>query len=190
MTEFQPDQPEDLIRSLVRRIGILERQGGTGTAISASTFTGKVEITAGSAAPTGWLLCDGTSYLRTDYPALFAAIGTTYGSVDGTHFNVPNAKGKVIVGRDAAQTEFDTLGETGGAKTHTLTTAQIPAHGHFQRANLSAIAAGGGGAIAGMTTSGGDVPGTPVQQSTVDTGGGGSHNNLQPYIVMNYVIKT
>lgn len=190
MTEFQPDQPEDLIRSLVRRIGILERQGGTGTAISASTFTGKVEITAGSAAPTGWLLCDGTSYLRTDYPALFAAIGTTYGAADGTHFNVPNAKGKVIVGRDAAQTEFDTLGETGGSKTQALTVAQLPAHGHTQRAHTGAIASGGGSAIAGMTLAGGEVPGTPAQQQTTDTGSGQAHNNLQPYIVMNYVIKT
>lgn len=51
-----------------------------------------------AAAPAGWLLCDGTSYLRTDYPALFTAIGTTYGSADGTHFNVPNLVDKIVVG--------------------------------------------------------------------------------------------
>lgn len=71
----------------------------------------------GSAAPTGYLLADGASYLRTDYADLFAAIGTTYGAADGTHFNVPNLKGKIPVGLNASDADFDMLGETGGAKT-------------------------------------------------------------------------
>lgn len=53
---------------------------------------------AGTSAPTGWLACDGASYLRTDYAALFSVIGTTYGSVDGTHFNVPDIRGITFVG--------------------------------------------------------------------------------------------
>jgi microcystin-dependent protein len=93
--------------------------------------TGSINAWSTNTAPTGWQLCDGTEVSRTTYAALFAVIGTTYGAGDGsTTFNLPNLKGRAIVGRDAAQTEFDVLGETGGAKTHTLTSAQMPAHVH------------------------------------------------------------
>lgn len=91
---------------------------------------------AGPNLPAGrFLWCDGASYLRADYPALFTAIGTLYGAADGTHFNVPTMLGLILVGRDPGQTEFDTLGETGGAKTHTLTEAQIPSHNHTQNSH-------------------------------------------------------
>lgn len=78
---------------------------------------GTVTYTAANLAPTGWLLCDGTSYLRASFPDLFTAIGTQYGSVDGTHFNVPNLTGRVVVTIDSGDTDFDTRGETRGAKT-------------------------------------------------------------------------
>lgn len=87
----------------------------------------------GAVAPSGWFICDGSAVSRTNptYSRLFAAIGTTYGAGDGsTTFNVPNLKGRVPVGYDATQTEFDTLAETGGAKTQALTTAQLPSHTH------------------------------------------------------------
>jgi microcystin-dependent protein len=95
---------------------------------------GTVISTALSATISGWLLCDGSNVSRTTYAGLFAAIGTTYGSGDGsTTFGIPNLKGKVPVGLDATQTEFDTLGETGGAKAHTHTnsnTGTAGAHTH------------------------------------------------------------
>jgi microcystin-dependent protein len=73
-----------------------------------------------ASAPAGWLLCDGSAVSRTVYANLFTAISTTYGVGDGsTTFNVPNLKGRVIVGYDSADTAFDVVGETGGAKTHT-----------------------------------------------------------------------
>jgi len=72
---------------------------------------------AGTTAPTGSLLEEGQSLLRTSYAPLFTAIGTTWGAADSTHFNVPNSKGRVDVGRDSADAAFDTIGETGGAKT-------------------------------------------------------------------------
>lgn len=97
----------------------------------ASTPAGVVVPFAGSSAPTGYLMCDGATVSRTTYADLFAAIGTTFGAGDGsTTFALPNLKGRVVVGVDAGQTEFDTLGETGGAKTHTLTSTEIPAHTH------------------------------------------------------------
>ena len=87
------------------------------TQINTNTPTGMISIHSGSAAPTGWLLCDGTSYGSATYATLFNVIGYTFGG-SGTNFNVPNLKGRVVVGIDGAQTQFDTRGETGGTMTH------------------------------------------------------------------------
>lgn len=81
---------------------------------------GMVMPFAGAVAPIGWLLCDGSAVGRQQYQQLFAMIGTTYGAGDGYRtFNVPNLLGRVIVGVDAAQTEFATLALAGGSKTST-----------------------------------------------------------------------
>lgn len=167
-----------------------------------------VEWTAEAAAPTGALLCDGSAVSRTTYRRLFRLIGTAFGVGDGsTTFNLPNLKGKVPVGKDASQTEFDTLGETGGAKTHTLATSEMPAHTHtgttssdgshqhgFSSQNFVLEAQTGAtqlvhdfDAVAAIT----DAAGTHSHtMTTASTGGGGAHNNLQPYIVLNPIIWT
>lgn len=87
------------------------------TQIDTNTPTGMISIHSGSVAPTGWLLCDGTSYASASYTTLFNVIGYTFGG-SGANFSVPNLKGKVVVGIDGSQVEFDTRGETGGAMTH------------------------------------------------------------------------
>lgn len=167
--------------------------GGTGASLAISpdqlelsnygvllaSLVGVISPYSGSSAPTGFLLCDGTAVSRTTYADLFAVTSTTYGVGDGsTTFNLPNLKGSVPVGRDSAQTEFDTLGETGGAKTHTLTEAEMPSHTH------TALGQNVGGATVGGVASNGTA------STTGATGGDGAHNNLQPYIVLNYIIKT
>jgi microcystin-dependent protein len=95
---------------------------------------GMIAPYAGATAPSGWLMADGSAVSRTTYAALYAALGgasSPYGQGDGsTTFNLPNLKGRVPVGVDAAQTEFDARAETGGAKTHTLTTSEMPSHTH------------------------------------------------------------
>lgn len=128
--------------------------------------------------PAGWLTCDGAAVSRTTYARLFAAIGTTFGSGDGsTTFNLPNLKGKVLAGYDAGQTEFNAIGKTGGAKTHTLTAAQMPSHTHDLTQDL-----------VGNTSSNVDGPQYQTNKystktwTTSATGGGGSHNNLQPFL--------
>lgn len=89
------------------------------------------------------------------------------------------ASGRVLVGVDSGQAEFDTLGETGGAKTHTLTTAEIPAHAHAQSTNnLLNNGATDAGVGAGW------YRGASLGGSTQNAGGGGAHNNLQPYITV------
>jgi microcystin-dependent protein len=95
--------------------------------ITQTSTVGVVTTTA----PSGYLLCNGDAISRTTYSNLFAVTSTTYGSGDGlTTFNLPNLKGKVPVGFNSSETEFDALGETGGAKTHTLTSTEIPGHTH------------------------------------------------------------
>lgn len=77
-----------------------------------------------------YLLCDGTVYNIADYPDLGALLGNRHGGNGTTTFAVPNLKGRALVGYDPAQTEFDALGKTGGAKTHTLSSGEMPTHNH------------------------------------------------------------
>jgi microcystin-dependent protein len=150
--------------------------------------TGSVTAFAGSTAPANFLLCDGSAVSRTTYAELFALISTTYGVGNGTTtFNLPNLKGSVAVGRDAAQAEFDVLGETGGAKTVTLTTAMLPAHSHnIQRTNSAASAVAPDASALYQTSANTGAAYTTTQSE----GSGNAHNNLQPYLVLNYIIKT
>jgi microcystin-dependent protein len=177
--------------------------------------TGSIMIWAGSSAPAGWLLCDGTLYSNTTYAALYAIVGTTYGSGTGT-FAVPNLKGKIPVGIDAADAAFNTRGETGGQKTHTIVTAELPAHNH----GVGTLATASDGShthsytapnnsptgtkvkndgcsdctpitprtVAGTTGSGGAHSHT-MSGSTANTGSGTAMNVLQPYIALYYIIK-
>lgn len=102
--------------------------------------------TSEGAAPTGWLVADGSAVSRTAYADLFQAIGTAYGEGDGeTTFNLPDLRGRVPVGMDADQAEFDTRGETGGAKTHALTTAEMPQHDHSSNHTHAATNTANGG---------------------------------------------
>jgi microcystin-dependent protein len=82
---------------------------------------------AGSVAPQGYLLCDGSAVSRTDYADLFSAIGTVYGAGDGVStFNLPDLSGRVVLG----VSQSHALGSTGGESTHTLTENELPAHTH------------------------------------------------------------
>ncbi len=137
-----------------------------------------------SSVPTGYLAADGAAVSRQTYTDLFDAIGTVYGIGDGsTTFNLPDTRGRVTVDYDASQAEFDAMGEKSGAKTHTLTAAQIP--------SLSI----GVAYWFGAPVQGGEayqLAGSKYGDTTLTanaSGGGNAHNNLQPYIVTKKIIK-
>ena len=124
---------------------------------------------AGTTIPSNYMLCEGQALSRIEYDILFNAIGTTYGVGDGTTtFNLPNLKGKVPVGLDSNDTDFDTLGETGGSKTHK----------HRQTDNFNSQYHNGNGY---QYTVGGSPTNEPIYTY--------NDSSLQPYIVLNYIIK-
>lgn len=165
---------------------------------------------ASNTIPANWLLCDGSAVSRTVYPSLFAAIGTTYGAGNGsTTFNLPDLRGRVPVGKNGGT--FGTLAGTGGAETHTLSVNEMPSHTHTQDPHTHTqnahTHAGNGGNLVVYVGSGGNIGhpagsqmygtgaanATATNQNTTatnqNTGGGQAHNNLQPYLVVNYIIK-
>ena len=162
------------------------------TVVNNNTPVGLISMYSGTTAPTGWLICDGSAISRTTYATLFGVIGTTYGSGDGsTTFNLPNLKGKVPVGLNSSDTDFDTIGETGGGK-QTIIPMQwyndfidmrlksgfnIPNWETYRKA-----AAGNTSTLSGESSQTG-VMGVN-ENTTSDTNG-----NLQPYIVLNYIIS-
>ena len=138
--------------------------------------------------PENWLLCNGQAVNREEYSELFEILGVAYGEGDGsTTFNLPNYKGRVAVGKDESDTDFNTLGKQGGEKKHTLTTDEMPKHGHntqgFNRTHT-------GISDGGESMSRHKVEGDPVDGGVVlEAGGDQPHNNLQPYIITNFIIK-
>lgn len=182
--------------------------GGAIDELATHTPAGVMMVYAGLSAPTGWLLCYGQSVLRSDYPALFAIISTTYGSADGTHFNLPDLRGRVVAGQDdmggvsanrltglSGGVDGDLLGGTGGEEAHALVSGENGPHAHNLRfsdatagavittTNYIARAAGGGSGMGGTATL---ADNTAIIQSS---GSGTAHNNVQPTIILNYIIK-
>lgn len=161
-----------------------------------SVPTGSVIFFASSTAPTGYLLAYGQAVSRTTYSDLFNTIGTTFGVGDGsTTFNLPDCRGRVIAGEDdmggasanrltdqSGGLNGDTLGDTGGSETHTLTSGEMPSHTH----SISGANSGTSGTARVRTTNAAE----DNTITTASTGSGGAHNNVQPTIIMGCIIKT
>lgn len=153
------------------------------TAVAAAVPAGVVQAYGGTVAPSGWLMCDGSAVSRTTYAGLFGAISTIYGAGDGsTTFNVPDLRGRAVVGAGAGTgLTSRTLGTTFGAETHTLSTGEMPAHSHTVSAGTTA---GAGANPTDSLNTGGNAYATSSQ------GGGAAHNNVQPSLALNYIVKT
>lgn len=164
--------------------------------------------------PSGFLLCAGQAVSRSTYATLFAAIGTIYGAGDGSStFTLPDLRGRVVAGKDDMNAESvtsadrltnqtgglngDTLGATGGSETHTLTTAQLAAHTHGAGSYVASFTRlgtnSGENTIARPANNDGENVQTTTYTVTGNSGSAGSgsaHNNVQPTIILNYMIKT
>ena len=156
--------------------------------------TGIVVPWGSASIPSGFLLCDGTSYATSAYAALFAIIGYTYGG-SGANFNVPDLRDRTVVGVSSANSKAlaqgigaNTVTPTGNTGAKTLTTAQIASHTH-----TAAVPSGAFNYFNPQTGSG------AANMNSGSTGGGQSHDHtlsigatsvIQPGLVLNYIIKT
>lgn len=160
---------------------------GGGSATGDTLPIGSIMPYLKATAPENWLICDGSAISRTDYSELFNAIGTTFGEGDGsTTFNLPNIKGRTIVGLDTDDTDFNAIGKTPGEKTHTLTVAEMPKHTHKMPIDSyvnsdSQTDVKSGGHVSYETQG--------QNYGTTSAGGSQPHNNIQPSFIGVYIIK-
>ena len=142
--------------------------------------------------PAGWLDCNGRVLSVVVYADLFNAIRYTYGGVysgSDLSFNIPDMRGRIGVGSgNGSGLLAKTLGTTGGAESHTLTVDEMPAHDHGGSTGST------NAALIGSTTTasiaGHEVADNGSHSHTIPSQGGGSaHNNMQPYVVLRYLIK-
>jgi len=124
--------------------------------------------------PSGWLLCDGSSLARVAYADLFAVIGTAFGAVDASHFNLPDLRQMFVYGADSTLT----VGSEGGEATHVLTHAELPS----SVPTRGDVAYSGSNVVNGYANRGFAKTNLP--------GGGAAHNNLPPYVALAKIIKT
>lgn len=164
----------------------------------AESAGGKVPIGAlmpyaGLATPAGWLLCKGQSLARSSYPDLFKAIGTLYGAADAQSFSIPDLRTRVPVGVSDNHVTFGQMGSKGGEERHTLLVSELPAHTHILKGVGKTFKGGleqtNLGAGSGWTTvTNYTAAGNPNLEAAA-TGSNNPHNNMPPYIVLNYIIR-
>lgn len=159
-------------------------------------FIGEIRMFAGDYAPDGWHFCDGSQLAISDYETLFSLIGTTYGGDGQTNFAVPDLRGRVPVhmGQLAGGSNY-VLGMLGGVEQVMLINAQIPPHNHA----VQGTPANGtqrspqGNVLASSTVSrpyAVETPDTPFAPGTIGISGRTEpHDNLQPYLCINFIIS-
>lgn len=179
----------------------LVRKAYVDSQVEENVGAGTIAHTIRSTAPTGWLFLDGSTITNGEslYPALWAVIPASMQS--GSDIVLPNASGRMLVARDAADTKFDVIGETGGAETVTLTEANLAAHDHTFTTGSSTVSPSGGGSfvtnVAGDGVYSGGIGGSLDATSaghthsgtTANAGSGSAFSIMNPYLVVNTMIR-
>jgi microcystin-dependent protein len=162
-------------------------------------YLGEIRIFTGNFAPTGWAMCNGQLLPISQNTALFSILGTTYGGNGMSTFALPNLQGAAPLGwGSGAGLTLRDLGETGGSTTVTLIQSQMPSHSHGLGAYAhpgDLISPAGGawaeaGAVRGQKMYAGQAdPGVQMSLTAISAAGGGlPHNNLPPYLTLNFII--
>ncbi len=153
----------------------------------------EIKIISWNFAPQGWAFCNGQLLPINQNQALFSLLGTTFGGNGQTNFALPDMRGRVPI--HFGNNTF-TLGQRGGEEAHTLTTSEMPAHIHSVGASTlnTGQVAGPNGNIPAVSSQNpyeatlGNTGGAMAPDSFTNTGGSQAHTNMQPYLVLNFII--
>ena len=167
-------------------------------------FIGEIRVFGFNFAPSGWAMCQGQTMQIQQNAALYSLLGTRYGGNGSTNFLLPDLRGRVPISQGLASTGTNyVIGAHPGTETVTLTTAQASPHTHSMAAvtavgttaapaglYFSAVAPDQVAASHPIYAAPGNPPAAPlaVNPATVASGGGGAHNNMQPFLVLNFCI--
>jgi len=158
----------------------------------AEPYVGEIRIMANTYAPPGWAACDGSQIAISDNPTLYQVLGTTYGGDGQNNFNLPDLRGRLPVHLGAGLPQ----GQSSGAERVTLQTANLPPHNHLvvatqaqagQSSPFDTLLAVSTGPLLYGTISG--QPGTPMSSQSIGfTGSDRPHDNMMPFLTLNFMI--
>jgi microcystin-dependent protein len=159
-------------------------------------FLSEIKIFSMNFAPKGWALCNGQLLPINQNQALFSLLGTTYGGNGQTNFALPDLQGNVPLHEGSGHT----LGEKAGQQAHTLTISELPTHIHDFSQNTAVVSASANATVGPPTnnywannghtaySTGGVSLGAMSPQAVSNVGGSQAHQNMQPYLVLNFCI--
>lgn len=159
-------------------------------------FLGQTIMVGFNFAPRGWALCNGQLQSIAQNTALFSLLGTTYGGDGQSTFALPDFRGRASIqfGQGPGLSSYE-LGQASGEETHTLITTEMPAHTHIANANQSANQTTPNGFLWGGDSTGATAlytngaPDTTLNPRAIGISGGNQpHDNMQPYLVVNFCI--
>lgn len=153
-------------------------------------FVGEIRMFAGNFAPAGWMFCDGSLLSIAEFNTLFNLIGTTYGGDGQSTFALPDLRSRVPL----HQGNSFTLAQNGGVEQVTLTTSQIPAHGHVPQASsgtgTQTSPGGNVWAASGNLPYSTNAPNTSMDPAAIGMAGGSQpHDNMVPFLAINFIIS-
>ena len=156
-------------------------------------FIGQLLLVGFNFAPAGWATCNGAIISIAENSTLFALIGTTYGGNGQTTYNLPDLRGRIPIHQGSNGVSTYVIGQTGGVENVTITVNQYPSHTHSLQGSSTAGSTSIPtnnvlGAVSAYTT---ETPSIAMNNATIGFSGGGNqpHNNLQPYLALNWVIS-